>query len=84
MKRYCYAIEYAYGAHVINRGGVADKIYRFPTRQGRDHWVAMGSPYYTSPGFREAVAAADRRVRAVKRWAERYNGMYPMAVPAPA
>jgi hypothetical protein len=40
---YYYAIEYAYGVHVLNRAGLrADRVYRFASRAARNAWCSQG------------------------------------------
>jgi hypothetical protein len=59
-----YAIEYAYGAHVVNNnGGRVDTVHAFKSRATRDAWIDKGMPYMTSPGYREPLLA--REVRTV-------------------
>lgn len=51
-----YAIEYAYGSHVINNGpgGRADKIYKFKRAVDRDAFVDAGNQYQ-GPGERKKL-----------------------------
>ena len=58
-----YAIEYAYGAQVINNGQRADRVLEFTARRLRDAWVAAGHADSTASGFREVLRARDKRVR---------------------
>lgn len=59
MKRYFYAVEYAYGATVLNRGNRPDLLKRFTSKAERDAWVRAGNPYRTQAGYREAVSAKE-------------------------
>lgn len=58
-----YAIEYAYGATVVNNGNRADKIYEFTRRALRDAWVAAGNPDMSASGYRAAATARNPLVR---------------------
>lgn len=58
-----YAIEYAYGATVVNNGNRADKIYEFSRRALRDAWVAAGDPDMSASGYRAAATARNPLVR---------------------
>ena len=58
-----YAIEYAYGAQVINNGQRADRVLEFTARRLRDAWVAAGHNDSTASGYREVLRARDTRVR---------------------
>lgn len=58
-----YAIEYAYGAQVVNGGQRADRIMEFTARRLRDAWVAAGHTDSTASGYREVLHARDKRVR---------------------
>lgn len=58
-----YAIEYAYGAHVVNNGNRADRVVEFSARRLRDAWVAAGAYSTTSPGYREIISARHPAVR---------------------
>lgn len=63
MQRTFYAVEYAYGATVINNGTRADKVYEFTARKLRDVWVAAGSPNVSAAGYRAAAKARNPLVR---------------------
>ena len=52
-----YAIEYAYGSHVINNGNRADRVLEFTAKRLRDAWVAAGNPNTTASGYRETISA---------------------------
>lgn len=58
-----YAIEYAYGAHVINNGNRGDRVLEFTSRRLRDAWVSAGNVYATNPGYRESLSARHPAVR---------------------
>jgi hypothetical protein len=59
-----YAIEHAYGSHiVVNNGNRADKVYEFSRRALRDAWVNDGPPDTTAPGVRTAASARHPLVR---------------------
>lgn len=67
-----YAIEYAYGSHVVNNGNRPDRVYEFTARRLRDAWVAAGPPDVTASGYRSAVTARHPQVRGDIRG--RYDG----------
>ena len=69
--RHYYAIEYAYGAHVVNNGVRADSIRRFSTRLERDWWVSHGAKE------RDALMADDPRVRTMNHQAARGEMIWP-------
>lgn len=58
-----YAIEYAYGSHVINNGNRADRVLEFTAKRLRDAWVAAGNPNTTASGYRETISARAPQVR---------------------
>lgn len=58
-----YALECAYGAHVVNDGQRADKAYSFTRRELRDAWVAAGPAATTAPGYREVLSARHPAIR---------------------
>lgn len=58
-----YAIEYAYGAHVINNGNRADRPYQFTRRELRDAWVQDGPPDTHASGYREALSSRNPAIR---------------------
>jgi hypothetical protein len=58
-----YAIEYAYGSHVVNEGQRADKPYCFTARRLRDAWVNTGPFDTTAPGYRANASARHPLVR---------------------
>lgn len=58
-----YAIEYAYGSHVVNEGQRADKPYSFTARRLRDVWVNAGDPDTTAPGHRSEASARHPLIR---------------------
>lgn len=58
-----YAIEYAYGATVVNNGTRADKVYEFTRRALRDAWVSAGDPNASASGHRTAATARNPLVR---------------------
>lgn len=68
-----YAIQYAYGSMVANRGNRADRICQFARKAERDTWVAAG-PAYDGPGYREALSARSGEVR--QRQRDREAGYY--------
>lgn len=53
-----YAIEYAYGAHVVNNGNRGDRVLEFTARRLRDAWVRAGNDTY-----RENLSARHPAVR---------------------
>lgn len=53
--RYFYAIEYAYGSQVINRGGRPDLVHRFTSKWDRDRFVLAGN--FQGPGERRRLRA---------------------------
>ena len=55
LRRY-YAIEYAYGSDVVNRGLRADRVEYFYSREERGTWVAEGEPT-VGPGERKPLSA---------------------------
>lgn len=58
-----YAIEYAYGAAVVNNGPRADKAYQFSLKRLRDAWVNAGPPDITASGYRANGSARDPIIR---------------------
>ena len=58
-----YAIEYAYGAHVINNGNRGDMALEFTSKRLRDAWVAAGNPDTNSAGHRAVLSARNPIVR---------------------
>ena len=67
-----YAIERAYGSHVVNNGNRADKVYQFTAKRLRDAWVAAGPWSSTESGYREIARATHPLVRSELRGA--YDG----------
>lgn len=69
-----YAIEYAYGSHVVNEGGArADKVYEFTAKRLRDAWVNDGTPNTTAPGYRATLSARHPLVRKAEALADGDN-----------
>ena len=64
-RRY-YAVEYAYGASVVNNGARADTVRRFATEAERGAWVSQSNPV-NQAGFRLPVKADHPAVRRLRR-----------------
>jgi hypothetical protein len=58
-----YAIEYAYGSHLVNDGPRADRPYVFTARRLRDAWVNAGPPDMTAAGYRSEASARNPTIR---------------------
>ena len=59
-----YAIEYAYGARVVNNGTRADRVVEFTAKRLRDVWVAQTSGQsMDSAGYRDVASARHPLVR---------------------
>jgi len=65
--RHYYAIEHAYGAHVVNNGVRANSIRRFDSEVERDRWITDGVFYSRQAGHRRVLKASDPRVRTMNR-----------------
>jgi hypothetical protein len=77
MARTFYAIEYAYGRHVVNNGNRPDYIHRFNTVAERQRFLAerAGSEHDVDP-----IDASDPLVRKALRYAAVIGDNWPMAV----
>ena len=61
-----YAVEYAYGSHVVNCGQRADLCYKFPNRQARGRWLQDGS-WVQAPMERRPLPTTHPSLRALLR-----------------
>lgn len=67
-----YAIEYAYGRHVVNNGPRADTVLEFTSRRLRDAWGQDGPPH-SDAGCRDVLSARHPLVRKAS-WIEDGDG----------
>lgn len=67
--RMFYAIEYAYGSNVINKGGRADKVYKFERKAARDKFVSDGNQY-VGAGERKAIKPSESQRQAAEEYTE--------------